>query len=404
MTTLPNFNHLAPPHLEDPYPLYAEARKGPVFFTPVFGCWIVSRYQDVLAVLNDTQRFSSHHLFRQPVNPTPEVLAELAKIPPETPLLVTEDPSAHTRTRAMVAKALSPRRFAAMEPRVQAIADDLIDSFAAAGAADLVGQYTYPLAMRVLLEFIGLPVEDAGFIKRWAQEHMQLSLPGLAPEQQLQYARTTVEFSAYCTRLITDRQANPRDDVLSGLLDAREGSERPFDHAELITLLQTMFTAGHETTTCLISNTLLHLLREPADWLALCADPSLAAAVSEEGLRYDAPVHGMFRVTKEEVELGGAVLPAGQRVLLLFGAANRDGAVFPEPDRFVPNRPNASRHLGLGYGIHYCIGAPLARLEARVALATLARRLPGLRLAPAFQPRYLSNLVQRVLLELPGVW
>ncbi|HEU4328416.1 MAG TPA: cytochrome P450 [Roseiflexaceae bacterium] len=404
MTTLRDFNHLASPHLEDPYPLYAQARGGPVFFAPVFQCWVVTRYQDVLAALSDPKRFSSHHLFRTPVDPTPEVEAVLAQIPPEEPLLVTEDPPSHTRTRALVAKALSPRRYAAMEPRIQAIADELVDGFATAGEADLVGQYGFPLPMRVLLEFIGLPPEDAPFVKRWAHEHMQISMPGLDPQLQLQIARTEVEFSRYAAGVIADRRAHPRDDVLSGLINARVDGERPFDESELITLLQHLLTAGHETTTCLIANTLLNLLREPERWRAVCDDPATAGAAAEEGLRYDAPVQGMFRVTTGPVELSGAELPTGARVLLLFGAANRDAAVFAEPDRFDPARPNAHKHLGLGYGIHYCIGAPLARAEARIAVATLARRLPGLRLAPSFAPAYLPNLIQRALRGLPVVW
>lgn len=167
MSTFPfDFNHMEPPHLADPYPLYARTRReAPVFFHPLFQSWIVTRYADVIGILRDPKRFSSIFLFRTPVNPTPEVLAVLAQIPPEVPLLVTEDPPGHTRTRALVSKAFLPKRVAAMESRIRAIANELLDQFIDAGQADLVRQYTSPLPLQVLLEFVGLPVADADFIK-----------------------------------------------------------------------------------------------------------------------------------------------------------------------------------------------------------------------------------------------
>lgn len=406
MSTFPfDFNHMEPPHLEDPYPLYARTRReAPVFFHPLFQSWIVTRYADVIGILRDPKRFSSIFLFRTPVNPTPEVLAVLAQIPPEVPLLVTEDPPGHTRTRALVSKAFSPKRVATMESRIRAIANELIDQFIDAGQADLVRQYTAPLPLQVLLEFVGLPVADADFIKQWSRDHMLLSVPGIDPEQQLKFAQTEVAFCRYVEEIIAERQRNPRDDVLSELINARIEGERPFDTIELITLVQHVLFAGHETTTNLLSNTFYHLLRLDELWRAVGADPALAANAVEEGLRYDSSVQGMFRTTTEELELDGVAIPAGARVLMFFGAANRDETTFLGPECFDLHRPNANKHLSMGYGIHYCIGAPLARLEAQIAIELLGQRVPDLRLAPDQIATYLPSILNRGLQHLYVIW
>lgn len=400
-----DFNHMEPPHLEDPYPLYARARReAPVFFHPLFQSWIITRYADVIGILRDPKRFSSVFLFRTPVNPTPEVQAVLAEIPPEVPLLVTEDPPGHARTRALVSKAFAPKRVTAMGPRIRAIANELIDQFIDAGQADLVRQYTAPLPLQALLEFVGLPAADADFIKQWSHDHILLSVPGIGPEQQLKSARTEVAFCRYVEEIIAERQRTPRDDVLSELINARIEGERPFDAIELITLVQDILFAGHETTTNLLSNTFYHLLQLDEFWRAVGADPALAANAVEEGLRYDSSVQGMFRTTTEEVEVGGVTIPAGARVMVFFGAANRDETTFLGPERFDLHRANANKHLSMGYGIHYCIGAPLARLEAQIAIELILQRVPDLRLAPDQTASYLPNMLNRGLQHLYVIW
>lgn len=406
MTTVPlQFNHMEPPHLTDPYPLYAQARsEAPIFFSPLFHAWIVTRYADVLAILGDPRRFSSYYLFRTPLDPAPEAQAVLDQIPPEAPLLVNQDPPDHTRTRALLGKAFSSRRVIDMEPRIRAIANALVDQFVDAGRADLVRQYTYPLPIRVLLEFIGLPVEDADFIKQWSHDHVLLTVPGIDPAQQLKSAQAEVAMHQYAQTVIAQKQRNPQDDLLSELIHVRVEGQPPFDDGELITLLQHLLFAGHETTTNLLSSTFYHLLRQDQLWPALLADPALVTNAVEEGLRYDAAVQGMFRSTTEEVELGGVTIPAGARILFFFGAANRDEAAFPDPDRFDLQRSNAHKHLTMGHGIYYCIGAPLARLEARIAIEVICRRVPGLRLAPDHTVSYLPNLLNRVLHQLDVTW
>ncbi len=400
-----HFDPLRSPHLENPYPIYARAREeAPVFFSPIHDAWVVTRYADVLAILRDPSRFSSSHLFRVPVAPTPAVQAELANIPPEISLLVSEDPPTHRRTRALVSEAFLPKYVTAMAPRVYAIAHELIDQFCAAGRANLVRQYTYPLPMRVLLEFIGLPVDDADFIKQWCHDHILLSVPGVSEEQQLQSARTEVAFNRYTNTLIAARRHHLQSDLLSALIQAEVADERPLSDVELNALLQQLLFAGHETTTNLLSGTLLSLLREPDLWRALLADPSLVPNVVEEGLRHDAAIPGMFRTATQDVTIEGVAIPAGGRVFLAFAAANRDERIFAEPECFDIHRFNADKHLSLGHGIHYCIGVALARLEARIGIEVLLERLPKLQLAPAQPITYLPSLINRALQHLHATW
>jgi cytochrome P450 len=400
-----SFNPLVSPHLENPYPLYARARReAPIFFSPLFATWVVTRYEDVRAILHDPRRFSSSYLFRTPVDPTPEVLAVLAHLPPEVGVLVNEDPPSHRRTRALVGKAFQPRQVARMETRISAIAHELIDHMHEAGSADLVRQYTYPLPMRVLLEFLGLPVEDADFIKQWCNDHMLLSVPGIGAAQQLRSAQTEAAFSRYTEALIAARQHQPQEDVLSALIHAQVEGERPLDVAELHVLVQQLLFAGHETTTNLLSNTCYALLHDPALWHALRHDLTLSTRIVEEGLRYDAPVQGMFRTTTEDVEMRGVRLPAGARVFVAFGAANRDERIFAHPDRFDIWRPNADQHLAFGHGMHYCLGAPFVHLEACLALEILVQRLPDLHLVPGQPLTYLPSLLNRALQHLQVCW
>jgi cytochrome P450 len=399
------FNPLESPHLENPYPLYARARReAPVFFSSLFATWVVTRYEDVHAILRDSRRFSSSYLFRAPVDPPPEVLVMLAQLPPEMPLLVSEDPPSHTRTRALVSHAFLPKQVARMAARIRRIAHELIDQLPAAGDADLVHQYTYPLPMRVLLEFLGLPAEDAEGIKHWCHDHMLLSVPGIGAAQQRRSAETEVAFSRYTEALITARQRQPQTDMLSALIHARVHGERPLDDVELHTLLQQLLFAGHETTTNLLSNTVYALLHDATQWQALQRDLTCTARAVEEGLRYDAPVQGMFRTTTEDVTIRGVTLPAGAPVFVAFGAANRDEHIFPEPDRFEVQRPNADKHVAFGHGVHYCIGAPLVRLEARIALEVLVQRLPDLHLVPEQPMTYLPSLLNRALQHLQVRW
>jgi cytochrome P450 len=389
------FDRFEPACLADPYPLYARARReAPVFYSAEFGLWFVTRYDDVWAVLRDTTRFSSRFLMRTPTNASPAVREVLQEAYPELPMLVNDDPPSHTRTRSLVSGAFAPRLMAALEPSIRAIVARLVAGFASERRADLIGRLAYPLPMEIICTLLGVPVEASGQLKRWTDDLVTLGSPGTDSERQLACAHSSVAFQHYLAARIQARRDAPRDDLLTALIHARVDGES-FDVAELVNLLIVLIFAGHETTTNLIGNLLVLLLARPEMLQALRDDPSLTADVVEEGLRMDGPVQGMFRTTTAEVSLGGARIPAGAQAMVLFGSANRDEAVFPDPDSFQPGRSNKHRHLGFGRGIHACIGAALARVEARIVLDTVAQRLPNPTLDAGHPLRYPASLMHR---------
>ncbi|TMQ91208.1 cytochrome P450 [Actinomadura soli] len=399
------FNRLEPPYLDDPYPLYARARReAPVFHSPEFGIWFVTRYDDAWAVLKDTARFSSRFLMRTPPDAPPAVGEVLREAYPELPMLVNDDPPSHTRTRGLVNHAFAPRLVAALEPSVRAIVTRLVDGFARDGGADLIAELAYPVPIEIICTLIGLPVEERGRLKRWTDDLVELGAPGTGGERQLECARSSVAFQHYLEARVEARRSEPRDDLLTALIGARVDGERPLDVAELVNLLIVLIFGGHETTTNLIGNLLVLLLARPEMLRAVRDDPSLTDAVVTEALRMDTPVQGTFRTATEEAALGGARIPAGAKVMVLFGSANRDEAVFSHPDRFDPGRSNNQRHLGFGRGIHACPGASLARLETRIVLDTIAERLPGLRLDTARPPTYFPSLMHRGPQALHVLW
>jgi cytochrome P450 len=405
MDTAFTFDRFAPPHLDDPYPLYRDAReRAGVFYADAFDVWVVTRYDDVRDVLMDPARFSSAYLIHTPHAPAAGVTEILQQGHPEVRILLNQDPPEHARARSLVAKAFAPRRARALEPRVQEIADRLVDAFAGAGHADLVRQLTLPLPLQVICELIGLPLRDAEQVRAWTDDLKLLTSFGATPEQQLQAARGSVAFEHYLADQVEQRRREGRDDLLTDIMTARVVGEQPLTTDEIISLLKTLVFGGHETTANLIGTALLLLLQRPELWRAAPDDPRLVDAAVEEALRLDAPVQGMYRRAVADTEVAGVTIPAGAQVFALFGSANRDPAIFADPDGFDPGRTDADRHLSFGRGIHFCIGAALARLEAHTAITTLSGRIPGLRLAPGFRAPYLPNLLHRGPSRLDAVW
>lgn len=407
VTAFPRFEA---PHRADPYPLYARLRKeAPVFYSEEQHLWVVSRLDDARAILRDPATFLSLDTLKRPTPPPPEVREVFRQGYPQKRSLVDEDPPKHTRIRALAAKAFLPQRIAALEPRIRQMTDELIDAFVEEGQVDIVARFNYPLPAQVIGEIIGVPAADRDKLKGWA-EHMTYLVAGDATlEQHLEGARSLVSFQHYVAALIADRRASPRDDLVTALLEARheEGDTPALSDVELIGLLQGLHFAGHETTTNLLSNALLLLLGEPSRWAALQEDPSRIARAVEEALRLDAPVQGTIRTTSREVSIGGVAIPKGAKVFVVLAAANRDEAEFAEPDRFDLARGNAELHLSFGRGIHFCLGASLARLEAKIALERLGRRLPNLRLARAEREEeltYATSLVHRGPKQLWLAW
>jgi cytochrome P450 len=302
---------------------------------------------------------------------------------PPVNTLLTNDPPAHARYRGLVNKAFSARRVALLEPSVRAIAETLVDGFAGDGEVELVSQFAVPLPLTVIADALGVPREDMPAFKRWSDDSVAPLGGMISHERELECARSIVEFQRYFEAKLEERRQAPRDDLLSDLLSARLDGVEPLNTAELLSIIQQLLVAGNETTTNMIASGVLLLLSHPDQRAAVHADPSLVANTVEETLRLESPVQGLFRSAKADTEIGGVPVPAGARLVLMYASGNRDEAAFAEAESFDVCRDNAREHLAFGQGVHYCLGAPLARLEGVIALQTLLTRLPNLRLAPA---------------------
>ena len=364
---------------EDPFTVLAQARQEePVFYAPDLRLWVVTRHDDVLTVLKDHKTFSSvGALTSATAERPPEVTEILAQGHPEMPYIIEVDPPLHNRIRGLVARAFTPRRIEALEPRIEEIAAGLIDGFAALGSVDVVEAFAWPLPLRVLGELFGFPEDDLERIHHWGTDWLLLQQDRPA-EELVEHARGLVELQDYCVAAVEERSRRPTDDLLGALVAANDSAADPLSVVEIAGLPLDLMVAGHVTVTRAIGSTLARLFVEP-ELRGHLLDPSLAPKAIEEILRLESPAQGLFRVTTREVELGGATIPGGARVMAHFASANRDECVFAEPDDYCPERGDIGKHLAFGKGIHFCIGAPLGRLELRVALPMLLRRLSGLR-------------------------
>jgi cytochrome P450 len=380
MSQPPRVDLFDPAFKADPYPTYARLRSSaPVHRASLpdgRGVWLITRYEDVLAVLKD-RRFVKD--WRTAL--TPEQLAGIPPIPevmkPLSRNMLDTDPPDHERLRALVSKAFTPRLIEQMRPRVQAIADGLLDAVKDRGEMDLIDDYAFPLPITVIAELLGVPAEDRNNFREWSdaavsgnasQEYMEKIL---IPHMQA--------FTDYLRALFEEKHANPRDDLVSALVRAEEAGDK-LSEDELLGMVFLLLVAGHETTVNLIGNGMLALLQHPDQLRKLREDPSLIKPAVEELLRYDGPVEtSTERFAREDVAIGETVIPRGEMVLVVLAAADHDPGRFSDPDDLDITRTD-NRHLAFGKGIHHCLGAPLARMEGQIAISTLLRRMPNLRL------------------------
>jgi len=369
-------------HLQDPYALYARAREEePVFWSPRLKAWVVTRYQDVVAVLRDHEAFSSSNSLRPVRELYPETFVELAKGYPPKPDHVTSDGAAHRRLRAPFAKAFSASRIEALGPVIQKQADALIDAFAGDGRVELMRQYAAPLPVQVIAELFGMDAADAAALKAGTEAMFQLGGTDLTPEQEAEAGRGTVAFQQLIGAYVRARRSQPRQDVISEVVAALAPGDGPLtgdQEAELVWLLASTIGAGHITTSDTIGNGVWLLLTHPEQWELLRKRPELARGAVEEIMRFASPVPSIFRKAAREVTVAGKRLPEGSELMLAFISANRDPALCENPETFDITR-TPTRHLGFGTGVHACVGNLLARREIQVSLETLARRLPALR-------------------------
>jgi cytochrome P450 len=390
-----SFNPMDPEFLADPYPTYHRLRaEDPVHHSPL-GFWVLTRYEDVAAVLRDPR------FIKEPLAAL--VAARFgAEVPRGVGLsMLDRDPPDHTRLRSLVSKAFTPRVVEGLRPRIQKIVDGLIARAEAAGSMDLIEEFAYPIPVNVICEMLGVPVEDHERFKGWSLDIARgLDSIWLPPDSEIprRSAAARHAISDYFRELIGQRRATPRGDLLSALIAAEEAGDK-LNEEELLATCILILIAGHETTVNLIGNGVLALLRHPAELRRLRATPGLITTAVEELLRYDGPVQRTARVASDDATIGGHTIHKGEMVMPFIGAADRDPAQFPEPDRLDLSRAD-NRHIAFGWGIHFCLGAPLARVEGQIAIETLVRRLPRLGLVTE-AIEYRQSLTLRGLKELP---
>ena len=373
------YNPLSPELRANPYAHYEKLRlKDPVHRMRLQDAWVLTDYADVDTVLRDSRQFGNSG-------------REFGYIPQVS--MLDLDPQIHTKIRGLVSHGFTPRSVAALEPRIRDTVDGLLANVEGKGRFDLIADFAFPLPVIVIAEMLGIPPEDREQFDEWSNTVSLIVDPLLNEEQVRQVQQAVEEVFAYFEDVAEERRRNPQDDLVSALVTAEVDGER-LERDDLLVNLLLVLVAGNETTRNLIGNGSLALMRNPDQLRRLQEDPALLNSAIDELLRYDSPVQLDSRIAREPFELRGKRIAAGQRVICLLGAANRDPQVFPGGDRLDVGR-TAANHLAFGRGIHYCLGSPLARLEGRVAFEALLPRLNSLRLAE--EPRYRNQVTLRGL-------
>jgi cytochrome P450 len=401
-----NHHGYQPFDMNDPFPAYEELRREePVMFDDRIGYYVVTRYDDIKATFNDWESFSSENA-QAPVRPAgapaKQIMAEggftaysglSARIPPD-----------HTRIRGVATKAFTPRRYKVLEPLIRENVNILIDAMMAKGeVGDVVADIAWDLPTITILTLIGVPVTMIPEVKEWANSRAAMTWGDLNDEQQVPHAHNLVAYWNFCQKLVADAKVAPGDNLVTDLVNLQSAGEPINDH-EIASFLYSLLFAGHETTTTLISNALRVLLQHRVAYEALIADPDKIPGAIDEVLRFSPSIVAWRRKATRDAEIGGVAIPEGSNILLVMGSANRDDTVFPAPDEFNIGRENARNHLAFGFGIHYCLGNLLAKLQAKVALEEVTKRLPNLRLVDGQSITFGENLSFRVPTAVSVTW
>jgi cytochrome P450 len=384
-----------PYDLSAPHPTWARFRDdAPIFYHKETGYWIVSRYDDIKAIFDDWEAFSSENA-QAPVTPLGPEARAIIKAGGFTSGLSARTPPTHTRIRKVAQTAFSPRRFKAIEPQIEAIVDRHLSAIADKPEVDFFREVAYPVPALVLFTLMGIPDEDVDQVKAWATDRALLTWGNLSEQEQVPRAKGMVAYWKYCCDLVAARKQTPGDDFPSDMVRAQADGAEITDE-EIAGVMYSVLFAGHETTTTLMANALKVLMENRASWDALCADPGLIRNATEEILRYAPSIVSWRRQAKRDVTVGDVTIPEGANVLVVMGSGNRDEAVYPDGEAFDVTRGNARTHLSFGYGIHFCIGFQLAKMEFGIMLRQLTQRFPGLRLAPGQGTTYVRNISFRV--------
>ena len=389
----------------NPHPWLAAARReAPVFYMPKHDQWCVTRYEDVLAVLKDTETFSSQRVIE------PRMLPGFETLPfghPVAKNLINTDPPEHIRLRKLAQRAFTPRMVASYEADTRDLAERLVDGFAQAGSTDLVQEFTRALVFEMMALTIGIPSEKVEDFRRYEQALLATltSAPQLPPDEEHRVAQEVIAFGKWLVEFIEDRRRDPQDDFTSQLIQAEGDDGTPsLTTVEVLRVVHSTLTAGVDTTASAMATSVYLLLQDRSHWDAIQKDPSLIPTMVEECLRFEGPVRGVRRDVTRDTVVGEVAIPAGATLYVSYASAQRDDAVFTDPDVFDPERDDVSQHFAFGKWTHFCLGAALARMELKVALEVLSARLPTLRLAEDPGPDVIPTMLGCFLTSLRVVW
>lgn len=404
-TTSSDLFRLHPDAIRCPYPAYEQLRRdSPVHFVEEIDAFVVSRHADIAEVIRRPELFNNTVAVGPPphglldavgevVAEAPELLDAVTTLAQLPPVLLLADGKLHSRQRALVNKAFTPRGAASLEPRLTEIADGLIDGFIGGGRAELLGDYATPLPLIIMSELVGVVPDNIPTFKRWADAWLTPIGNRGNKERTKMMLVSLLEFWEYFGAEVTRRRTERHPDLLDAIVNARIDGLEPLTDAEIIVFVGQLMSAGTETSTKLISQGLLLFDRDPELRARVAADLDLLPGLIEELLRYEAPVQGMFRVAEQDTTLGGVDVPKGAMLWLAYGSANRDSTLWVDADTFRPGRDNIGSHMSFGGGKHYCLGAALARIEGLVGLRQLLIRLEDIRLAPDHEIDYEQSFI-----------
>jgi len=392
----------------DPFPVYAHLRDvDPVHLLPDLGWYMVTSMDLVREALRQPDLYSNAVSSGRRTEPPEEIADELAEIRaqgfPYVPALGLNDPPRHTRYRRMVNRAFTPRALAWMEPLVESVAAELAADLVDASTVDIIAALTRPLPVYAILRILGLGDDRRDDVVRWSDAATASLGRRLTPEEWLQAERDMVDFQLSIAAELDDRRISPREDLLSVLVRPDDDEATDLTNGELVWLVRELIVAGNETTTRALAEAVLMLDGRQEEWQRMREEPGRAAEVAEEAIRLCSPAIGMFRRATRDTVLGGVQIPAESVMYLVYGAANRDPAVFHDPDVFAPGREHARDHVAFGHGIHVCVGAGLARLEAAAALRAMAHNVDRLEVLDPDGTVYAPSFFLRGLVELPVV-
>ncbi len=405
------FNPFDATTLQCPHPHYAAMREtSPVLHVPALGMYLVASHALVGEIIRDTDTYSSafgNTSMPLPAEDRAKLMAVVEEAYPRVPTMLTADPPNHTRYRRLISKAFTPRAISELEPVIRSITTRLIDSWINTGNIEFVTQFGVPLPVEVIAKALNVPDDRLADFKRWSDDSIAGIGTSISIDQRVEAERGVNEFQRYFAAAIDKRREHPQDDLLTKLLNARIDDDDPditdkraLDMPEMLSIVQQLLVAGNETTTKMLTEMMRLLADNPKQWAMVKANPSRIPSIVEETLRLSTPTQGMFRIATRDVELAGVHIPKGSRVVVVFMSANRDETVFDEPDAFDPDRSNLSDHLAFGKGTHYCLGANLSRLEGRVALEEISRRVASFSLPETNTYAYHPSFMLRGLVKL----